>query len=239
MRKFLFSVLSLALLVTSADARRRWIPKVTAAASGPTVITANVVASLGPTSGTTITQAVDCTGANALFVHYLVGAATTFSGVSATYNGVAMTQVYNYDPFGGLIYEGCFVILAPPSGSHNVVITLTGSTISGSAYGCTPMSGVNQTTPTGTPNTANDVTGTSGTASTTVSSSAGEVVLAMVDMQADQALTNGSGQTTVWSVTNPGDAVVRLTIQNGAASVSPTFTFTPAPWLSESVPVKP
>lgn len=238
-RIFVLLLLSGALMGASRMPFAFW--KTTATPSGPTVITANVAASLGPTSGTTVTQAVDATGANFLVVHYgLVGAGGTLTGISATYNGVAMTNQYNYDPFAGIVYEGCFTLLSPASGSHNVVITITGDTLAGGFIGATPMSGVNGTTPTGTGVSADDLTGTSGTASVTCTSGTGELVLALVNMDANQPITNGAGQTTVWSLTDvTSPHVFRVTSQSGTASTTSSWTFSASAWIAHNQSIKP
>lgn len=218
-----------------AGARRR------SAAAGVSIVTANVTSADGPTSGTTITLSVDATGANAIFVFFLAGAFTTgFSGVSATYNGAAMTQVFLNDPLAGVLYHGCFRILSPASGAHNAVITVTGDTIGYSASGAIPMSGVNTGTPTGTPATGNDLTGTSTTATVTVSSAANEIVLGSVLVDTAPSTTNGGGQTTQFTLnTAVGANLLRVTSQTGAASVSPSWTFAANAWIAGGFGVKP
>lgn len=215
--------------------------KTTASAGGPSIISANVVANLGPTSGTTITQAVDCTGAGFLVVHYEVGGnGGTISGVSATYNGVAMTNQYNYDPFAGPYIQGCFTLQSPASGSHNVVITITGDTINGSVIGAIPMTGVNATTPTRTGVGASDFSGTTGTASVTCTSATGELVLGFLFLTTSSTCTNGAGQSTVWSVVDiPDDVQFRVTSQSGTASTTSSWTFTATSWSATNQSIKP
>lgn len=211
-------------------------------ASGPTVITANVVASTSTPSGSTITKNVDGTGASLMIVHYMAFATVAFTGVSATYNGNAMTEEWRNDPAAGTIYEGCFSIKSPTSGTQTVIITFTGSTfVQAGVIGCIPMSGTNATTPTGTAVTASDLTGTSNTATVTVSSASGETVLGFVAVAGGGTPTNGAGQTTVWSVDDiaTDNAYYRVTQEAGAASVVTDFTFTNQLWLEGGQSIKP
>ncbi len=208
--------------------------------AGPAVITANVAKAQGPTSGTTITQAVDCTGATCLVVDVTLFPSGTLSGQSATYNGVSMTQEAMVDPFSGSTVRTVrFILKSPATGSNNVVVTITGTTLTKSEIGCIPLSGVNTGTATGTTVTANDTTGTSGTATATVTSAVGELVLAFVLVNNAPALTPGGGQTNIYSVTNVAAEVQSVDSKAGAASVACSWTFTPNIWFEIATPFKP
>lgn len=74
----------------------------------------------------TLTYAFTCSGMNRLltvFVDYLAND-RTITGV--TYNGVAMTAVYNQS-YNSARVHGYFYLANPASGSNNIVITLSGS----------------------------------------------------------------------------------------------------------------
>lgn len=200
----------------------------------PTAITANSVFAVGPSSGTTITQAVDGTGATYLRVTAKIDITGTASGVSATYNGVSMTQLALVNPFLDTFYYVSFGLVSPASGSHNVVITLAGATILDSQIECIPFSGVNTSTPTGTTVSAS---GTSGTASVTVSSAVGELVVASLVAGSTVSVTPGVGQTVIG--TNTTTDIITATTQIGAASVNSTWTFGINFWATISTPLKP
>ncbi len=211
-----------------------------ASGAGPAVIMANVTSAQGPTSGVTITQAVDCTGATCLMSDGTFFPLGTQTGESATYDGVAMTEEATVDPFAGTVVKMArFILKSPHSGVHNVVITITGTTLTKSEIGCVPLSGVNTTTATGTTVTANDTTGTSGTATATVTSATGELVIAGVLVNNAPTLTPGAGQTALYSVINPAAEVLSATSKAGAASVVSLWTFTPNIWFVISTPFKP
>lgn len=211
------------------------------APSGPTVITANVVSSGSTSSGTTITQAVNCTGANYLLVYVLldsVGAG--FSGATATYNGSAMTSVWNNTQNGGGLILQAFRILAPTTGSHNVVVTVTGDTINDSVIICSPMSGVNATVPDATAGTNQDLVGST-TPSVSYTGTSGELTMAAVVSLDPNTITNGAGQTTVAENTSTSNNILRVTYQTATTgTVSSTWTFLASePWMTGTDGVKP
>lgn len=95
---------------------------------------------------TTLTYAVDCTGANILVVglRLIVGSSLT----SVTYNGVSMTAAVS-NAAGNPTF--LYYLVNPASGSNNVVVTQSGTTNIASA-GCA-YSGASTT---GQPNAFND-----------------------------------------------------------------------------------
>lgn len=95
---------------------------------------------------------------------------------SATYNGVAMDILQTLQVASGGRLTLCG-LKNPASGTHNIVITMSGS-ISKMGIGVTSWGGVNQTTPTGTPVTNSGDNSTPATV--TVSSATGEVVVDFV-----------------------------------------------------------
>lgn len=232
--KPLFLLLLLLLSIVPAEARRRWIPT-----TGPHVIDGQVAAAVGPTSGTTITQSANCTGANVLYVYSYGLAAGAWSNSTATFNGVSMTRIAHNDPAAGVAYQDCFRLVAPASGAHNVVVTYTGSTLTLSAIVCVPAYGVNVVTPDGTiPTPTSNLGGASTTATITSSSAAGELVLSFV--LTNQTITNGAGETTVASLFDPvGNSYYKICRQPGAASVVSSYTFAASLWLELANPVKP
>ena len=73
----------------------------------------------------------------------------TSSAPTVTYNGVSMTQLITYDDSLGTNIHTCiFGLVAPASGSHNVVATFPGSETHTGILGAVSFIGVNQINPT-------------------------------------------------------------------------------------------
>lgn len=130
-------------------------------------------------------------------------------------------------------------IKAPSTGTHNWVLTATGST--DIVAGCGSYTGVNQTTPLGT---ASQGAGASTAPSVTVSSAAGELVVdgLAVDSPSGSGYTLGAGQTERWSHTVAGgnfnnpEAV--SSTEAGAASVTMSYTLNNSwNWALAAVPL--
>lgn len=131
----------------------------------------------------------------------------------------------------------------PPVGTNNVVVTLAGSKKACFAAGAMSYTGVNQTTPFGTPVTSNK-TGTS--ISINVASAAGEVVVDVAGKQYNSdSFTAGVGQTARWT-----DKTWNSTLKNnvtgggsekpGAATVTMLWNSTTSrSWAIVAVPLKP
>lgn len=153
---------------------------------------------------------------------------TAVTGVSVTYNGVAMTQVGTATVSNVTTYM--FSLTAPPSGAQNVIASWTGSQ-SGWMHTRT-YTGVDQSTPKGTPVTA---TGTSTTPSVTATSAVGELVVDVTT--ANAALTIGAGQTSRYIETTV--VATGGSEEAGAASVVMSWSQASAAWASVAVPLKP
>lgn len=79
------------------------------------------------TTATSLTYAVDCTGANILLVGFILSSGTPST---VTYNGVSMTQATSTST------TYVYYLVSPASGSNNVVITPSGSTTINSCAVC-------------------------------------------------------------------------------------------------------
>ncbi|MGH8634737.1 MAG: hypothetical protein ACRET7_11480, partial [Burkholderiales bacterium] len=103
-------------------------------------------------------------GSNRLLV---VGVAVRNSGgqnvSGVTYNGVALTSIGAGVTNGTIVRARLYYLVAPPTGTYNIVVTLTGGTFM--AAGAASFVGVHQTTPI---EASNGATGTSLTPSVTV-----------------------------------------------------------------------
>jgi len=171
-----------------------------------------------------------------------VGVASYGSAVSGvTYNGDALSEVWNTSR-ASAYYSSGWILVAPDTGTHDVVVTYTGTASAWQDQGISAISftGANQTTPNGTAVTANNY---STSASVTVSTGVGEIVVDAA--RAGNGLTVGSDQTR--RLTSPQDksgastqagadgGVMSwsLTIQNwaiGAVSIKPAAAATGNPW---------
>lgn len=150
---------------------------VTSSGGSPSVISANVkqAFAIGGGSNVLTLTGVDCTGANFLIVPVVAwDGATSADPTGVTYNGVAMTKTWAVQNPSFLAYIAFYYLKAPTSGAHSVVVTYAAA-YSNQIVGAIPMSGVNQTTPLGTPATNTGGPGT--TSSVTVSSATGELVV--------------------------------------------------------------
>jgi uncharacterized repeat protein (TIGR01451 family) len=123
---------------------------------------------------------------------------------SVTYNGVNLTFVQGISGGTGTARPRTEIwrLVNPPSGDHSVVITTSGGTARGLTAGAVTFSGVDATTPLGTPVTGSANSTTS--ASLNVSTAVGEMVFDSItignyDGGAAPAVTFGADQSNRWS----------------------------------------
>jgi hypothetical protein len=190
-------------------------------------------------SGSSLTISHTTSGSDRLM---LVGVSlrptsNNYSVASITYNGVALTKV------GSVVRKSAarteiWRLIAPPTGTSNVVITFNSSVTSGAVAGVITFTGVNQTTPLGTFVSA---TGSSGTASRNVSSAVGEMVFGVVDARTSSSLTQGAAQTERWDLTaGSGNSHGAGSTQQGAVAVTTAWSLgSSADWAIGAVPIKP
>ncbi len=157
---------------------------------------------------------------------------------SVTYNGLALTRVGEQSN-GAATRMEMWQLINPPSGTYNVVATLSAS--GRAVVGATTFSGVDQTEPLGP---FVSTTGTSAAPSVTVSSAAGEIVFDTVANAAGQtAMAPGAGQTERWDVDSGGfnaqDVRGGASTEAGAASVTMSWTAGNDDWAIGAVAVKP
>ena len=154
--------------------------------------------STGTTEGTSLNISHTTTSASDRLM--LVGVSMeedSESVSSVTYNGQNLTFV-GAEGTGGARVE-IWSMIAPDSGTHNVVVNLTGSGNDATTVGVTTFEGVDQSTPLGA------FVGTSGagtSGSTTISSAAGDLVFGVVhvDDNINLNLVPDAGQTERWDV---------------------------------------
>lgn len=163
------------------------------------------------------------------------GTSSDFNGTwTATYAGVSMTIIPS-----SLVYDGIWVgiqgfyLIAPATGSNNVVTTH--SSLTQVAVMCASFSGVHQTTPLGTAAT-NSGTGT--TASVTVTSATGEMVVAGVASDNEGGITE-TGTLILETAAVSSDTIYGIQRYSGAASVSAQWTQGSNAWAASGVSIKP
>ena len=160
---------------------------------------------------------------------------------SVTYGGTALTKIGAVNAGGNQNRTELWYLLAPATGTATVVVT--GNASKAIVAASISFTGVNQATPLGT----SAFVGSNGstTASVTVSSGSGQVVLDTVTANGDAvSLTPGGSQTQQWySYSNNGDGGNSRgggSTQPGAASTTMTWTLgVSKPWSIGAVPLLP
>jgi VCBS repeat-containing protein len=159
------------------------------------------------------------------------------SVASVTYNGVALTKVDAQD--GGEGRVEIWRLVAPATGTANLVVNFSGTSHEGAAIGVMTFTGVDQSTPLGAFAGAQ---ADAGNPSVTVTSAANELVfgVAAVSDSNDQGFTPGTGQTEKWDLFGGSSANGAGTTEAGAASVETSWTDPGGlKWAAAGVSIKP
>ena len=163
------------------------------------------------------------------------------TATSVTYGGTPLTIIGAQQGPGNQNRTEMWRLLAPPSGTASVVVTLSGGQhIVGNSISFT---GVNQTTPL---NTFASSSNTSAAAAVSAPSGAGQLVIDTVTANGDaNTLTVGSGQTPKWNaVSGSGGASEALTDGSIKPGATPTVTMSSTlgvskPWSMAAVSLIP
>ncbi len=152
-----------------------------------------------------------------------------------TYSGNALTFLGGRTDGGDRARVELWYLIAPPTGTADVVVSFASATDDDVVAGATSWRAIHQSTPFGT---AVFASGDSGTASATVSSAAGEIVVDVVSADAT-SVSAGSGQTEHWSQ-NPNKVGGGGSSEAGATSVTMSWSVSGgADWAIGAVPLKP
>lgn len=204
------------------------------------VETANISSSSIQTGVRTLTWSHACDAADLLMVGVqIISPAATTAVTSITYNGVALSQVPGGFKTSGYCHTELWYLIAPSLGTHDVIVTVNyeGTVFIGGATGWT---GADQSAPFGTAVTAS---GTTTPVTVAAVSAAGEYVLDSAAAYKDSAITAtvGAGQTSEWNVTPAAGHVGVGSYEDGAASVTMSWTLSVAAtgWATVAVPIKP
>ena len=178
-----------------------------------------------------------------LICFYSVNDVTPQPVTGATYNGTAMTRIGSeISPDALFTYAGVFRLIAPATGTHDVVFSTAGGTNNRFYAACASYTDVHQTTPTGALTTRFGESHAS-PISEDISSSAGELVVdgAILYGSAVQ-LSVGAGQTLRAEDFNGGNGDdVAISDEPGAGTVTMSWTHgasTPT-YAYFAVPLKP
>ncbi len=155
---------------------------------------------------------------------------------SITYNGTSLSLVGARG--SGDARVEIWGLVAPDLGTHNVVVSLTGSPDEGTVVGVSTFAGVDQTTPLGTFASAS---GDSASSFLNVASAEDEVVFAgiTVDNGDNQNLSPGAGQTEYWDL-HRGHANAGASVEDGAATVNMSWNFGDGkPWSVGGISIRP
>jgi hypothetical protein len=187
----------------------------------------------------TLTVSHTCTGSNRVLIAMTGVSASAVGNVSGvTYNGVAMTPLWNVVNGGGSTRCTGWYLIAPDTGTHDLVATFTGGGGANDeqALGGVSYTGVNQTVAVGTHASAS---GSSGTASVDVNSASGELVVDGVYFWG-APITEGANQTKRWE--NENVAGIGFSAgqseEAGAATVTMSWGSGSANWVIGAVPLK-
>lgn len=173
-------------------------------------------------SASSLTFAIDCTGCDGLFVCVYSDLNGTITVSSVTYNAVSMGAAkWNIpETQGAGIRSSGYLLVAPATGSNNVVVTLSGAAdiVAASAVGVT---GLHQSTPNRTAVTGES---TSTNPSISVSNATnGDFVIAGICCTGTSVV---AGQTSRDLLSNIAGANANLGVESADATGSQSMTYT-------------
>jgi hypothetical protein len=156
---------------------------------------------------------------------------------SVTYGGVSMTQVPGGTATQGTLARAeLWYLTNPPTGANDVVVTFSANAIS--RAGAISFTGVNQATPLGTANGANNRTST---ATVDVSSATNEVVVDVVAMESTSATISAGANQNLGFDSDAGSTNIRAggSYEAGAGTVTMSWTISSSKdWAIVAVPLK-
>ncbi len=153
---------------------------------------------------------------------------------SITYNGVGLSLVGVEEILGSHSRVEIWSLVAPATGTHNVVVNMTGTGYNGLAVGVTTFNGVHQTSPLLDFDSAG---GNSTAAAVTVASAARNLVFAAVHSHNGASVLPGAGQTEYWDVAM-GQSNGGASGQAGTGAVTSTWTVDNGDWSAAAVSIQ-
>jgi hypothetical protein len=159
---------------------------------------------------------------------------------SVKYNGDDLTLVGTDDHWSGYTKMWIYRLVAPDTGTHDLVVDYSANPTVGSVVGVMTFTGVDQGTPLGTFVSAD---GENDNATVDVSSASGELVFDTVATSWGALNAAGTGQTERWSMTygGGGDSEGRGSTEAGASTVTMSWSldYSGQGWAIGAVPIKP
>ncbi|HQX52611.1 MAG TPA: DUF4347 domain-containing protein, partial [Planctomycetaceae bacterium] len=201
---------------------------------GLMAVSVDSVTSGSTSSGASVTVSHTTGGTNRLM---LVGISMAPEGESVTsvkWNGVNLTRIGVEENSAGKARVEIWQLVAPQTGTYNVVVNFTGTSHKGATVGVATFTGVNQSNPTLAFSSAS---GNSNSASTTVASATNDVVFGVVQSHNGTSVSPGSGQTEYWDI-NTNEANGEGTVKAGAASVTSSWTVQNDKWSAAAVSIQ-
>jgi hypothetical protein len=198
--------------------------------------------STGTGTGTTINVTHTVSGTDRLM---LVGISAAFTGVNTLTASVVwdpggaseltLTQVGTQIGSANDVRMWIFQGVGPATGTKTLRVTFNNAP-PGKVVGVMSFTGVNQSTPLGTFESAQ---GNSATASVNVTSATGELVFDTMAIDGTPTLTVGAGQTQRWNLAVGSLGKGGGSTEAGAASVTMSWSLTAEKWAIGGVSVKP
>lgn len=176
--------------------------------------------SIATSNTSTVSWTHDAEGSHRLAVVGVSWGLNAATISSITYGGVPMSQVVTRNNTTKNVQIALWKLVAPPTGTQTIVVTFSSSVGGNIMAGAVGFTGVDQTTPTGTPMSS---TGGGNSIATTVTSGTNEVVIDTVVSDGNpSSLSAGSSQTTLW--TGHQNIWIGASVKAGAASVMMTWS---------------
>jgi len=187
------------------------------------------------TSGNTITVShTTGSGSDRLMLIGISSRDRTVTGVTVNGSSTGVTSVGSQTSNANA-KTAIYRLIAPPTGSYNVVVTFSGNVTKGAVVGVMTFTEVHQTVPLGTYASGS---GKSTNASLTVTSSNSELVFNVVSVQNQNAF-NTAGQTQHWNVNTASECTGAGCTKPGSASASLSWTLPSDDWSMSGVSIKP
>jgi len=218
-----------------------WTVTTTDVSSGGSCVIDDGTPSTGSTTGSSLTISHTTSGTERLMlVGVTINQGDHEQVNSVTWNGTSMSFVGQKHGHPDIRVE-IWSLLAPETGTHDVVVTFDKDLQNSGSAGVVTFAGVDQTTPLGT--FAKEKGSGTGPVTVDVPSASEELVFA-VGASEDGALTVGAGQTQRWNTTSGTSPEIHHgagSTEDGAASVTMSWTLGSSAdyWAIGAVPIKP
>ncbi len=142
----------------------------------------------------------------------------TAQPTGVTFNGDALTSVFTAAQ-ADTYYVSGWVLIAPDTGAHDIVVSYAGTTSGINGYGIS-FTGAHQTTAVGTPATSN---GWGSTSTIDVTAETGDIVVDIMNCGSSTEPSIGANQTQIHTA-NPGTTYQKGSREAGASTTTMSWT---------------